>query len=409
MLMAYAKRTSEDLGGTPLSASRPRFKTHLEDDDTASDEDDDSIPSVPGMEPHMVINLMNTIVQRVIKGQFIVREVATAMGELSRDVRQDIGEETERAVASLRVEVQTLREKNGALEEEVGILKSRLDRFQAEGPASVRDTISALKTQLQEMDAKVVQMQSEKGNKAKDVKDVREALKKYQGIVAGCENQICELGCKIQGMGDIGDVQAIKIQMQELLRVSEKREAEAARSPSPVQGNYAEALKTQMQTMEQKLCTVQKLQQEVNARDEKDSLHRTFKVVGRYPAGNSLGARLRAVLEPLDMAGVSMDIVKGLKGRGDHDGPILFRIRHAQDAEQLRRMRTKLKGKGYAIVDELSNTEYEAFKKLKPQFDDARKAGKPTWWNRARLFVEGKEVKPPCDQASGGDPMQEAA
>jgi len=104
-----------------------------------------------------------------------------------------------------------------------------------------------------------------------------------------------------------------------------------------------------------------------------------------------------------------MDIVKGLKGRGDHDGPILFRVRHAQDAEQLRRMRTQLKGKGYAIVDELSNTEYEAFKKLKPQFDDARKAGKPTWWNRARLFVGGKEVKPPCDQATGGDPMQEAA
>jgi hypothetical protein len=209
-------------------------------------------------------------------------------------------------------------------------------------------------------------------------------------------------------MGNVSDVQAISMQVEELMKSSKKREEEAATAPSPEQGNYAEALK-KMQTMEQQLCTVQKLQQVVNERDEKDSLHRTFKVVGRYPAGNSLGAKLRAVLEPLNMAGISMDIVKGLKGRGDNDGPILFRVRHAQDAEQLRRMRTQLKGKGYAIVDELSNTEYEAFKKLKPQFDDARKAGKAAWWNRARLFIGGKEVMPPCDQAMGRDPTNEAA
>jgi hypothetical protein len=403
--MAHAKRQSEELGGTPFSASRPRVKLRFAGG--AMSDDDDDTPEIPGMEPHQISKLLNMLMHRV-KGGIIAREVTTAVNELGREVRQDVVEEIKSAMAPVLAENQKLRDENGVLEKDLAALKSRFDQFLVTGSAGTRDSLAALKTQMQELDTKFRQMQAEKGSKDKEVKDAKDAVKKCQRDLAGCEKQISEFEGKIQGMGNVSDVKAISLQVEELMKSSKKREEEAATAPSPEQGNYAEALK-KMQTMEQQLCTVQKLQQVVNERDEKDSLHRTFKVVGRYPAGNSVGAKLRAVLEPLNMAGISMDIVKGLKGRGDNDGPILFRVRHAQDAEQLRRMRTQLKGKGYAIVDELSNTEYEAFKKLKPQFDDARKAGKAAWWNRARLFIGGKEVMPPCDQAMGRDPMHEAA
>jgi hypothetical protein len=65
---------------------------------------------------------------------------------------------------------------------------------------------------------------------------------------------------------------------------------------------------------------------------------------------------------------------------------------HAE-ADAIRMQRKHFRGTAYTCFDYLTSEEQRQFAALKPKFDEAKRAGKSgTYFRRAQLFVEGKEV-----------------
>ena len=125
---------------------------------------------------------------------------------------------------------------------------------------------------------------------------------------------------------------------------------------------------------------------------------RTLKVVGGAvpaagPGGKSdVRSRVREALGRMEVAHVSIEDARAVKDKKGQD-VLIFRLHSMQDAELVRRERKKLKGCGYAVVDELTKEEFSTFKRLQPQWEAAKKAKQRTWWVRSRLFIDGKEVR----------------
>ena len=74
---------------------------------------------------------------------------------------------------------------------------------------------------------------------------------------------------------------------------------------------------------------------------------------------------------------------------------IHFTVANVQDAEAIVSARRKLQGPSLVIMDELTPQEFAAQQPLWPLFKEARTAGKKAHFFRARLFVNGEEVKAP--------------
>jgi len=145
----------------------------------------------------------------------------------------------------------------------------------------------------------------------------------------------------------------------------------------------------------------------IRARPPVDSqLLQTFKVTGVEVSEDMSSQQLaqhieRVVADKLkDRAGksvvVNLTYARRLRPSADAKTPrkVMFKVSTMWEAEALRECRTQLKGSGITILDELTHEEVAAKQQLWARFQEARKAGKKTYFNRARLFVESKEVKP---------------
>ena len=98
--------------------------------------------------------------------------------------------------------------------------------------------------------------------------------------------------------------------------------------------------------------------------------------------------------------GISINIVSARRvGRYDAKAlrprRIHFTVANVQEAEAIVKARRKLQGPSLVIMDELTPMEFAAQQPLWPLFKEARAAGKKAHFHRARLFVDGEEVKAP--------------
>lgn len=145
----------------------------------------------------------------------------------------------------------------------------------------------------------------------------------------------------------------------------------------------------------------------IRARPQVDSqLLQTFNVTGVDVSEDMSSQQLAQHVERLiadklkDRAGksvvVNLTYARRLRPSAEHktSRKVMIKVSTMWEAEALRECRTQLKGSGITILDELTHEEVAARQQLWGRFQEARKAGKKTYFNRARLYVENKEVKP---------------
>jgi hypothetical protein len=73
---------------------------------------------------------------------------------------------------------------------------------------------------------------------------------------------------------------------------------------------------------------------------------------------------------------------------------ILFRVSDMWAADDIVKARRCLRNSGVTVFDHLSPAELETHKSLRSAFDEAVSSKKQAYFQRARLYVNGKEVKP---------------
>ena len=74
---------------------------------------------------------------------------------------------------------------------------------------------------------------------------------------------------------------------------------------------------------------------------------------------------------------------------------VYFTVANLEQADNLVRLRCKLRGSGISVFDVLSPGERRLHQQLWPLFLAARSAGSKAQFQRARLMVDGKRVLPP--------------
>ena len=128
-----------------------------------------------------------------------------------------------------------------------------------------------------------------------------------------------------------------------------------------------------------------------------------FKMSVKYDVrddGRALAAGVEKTIK--QMRGVKVTVVEARRLKPKSRAPgtqkedrtlIFFRVADVWQAEDVVRNRRHLRGSAITIFDYLSPEELDVYKALKPKFDEARKGGKRAHFLRARLFVEGREVK----------------
>ena len=122
----------------------------------------------------------------------------------------------------------------------------------------------------------------------------------------------------------------------------------------------------------------------------------TFKINGidEEKHGAQLAESIEAIVA--EKLGVRITITDAVRlGNKPTDGKprrVLFVVSSVWEAKELVRNRSKLKGSGTSILDEFSPEELLQHKKMWPAFTAARADGKKAFFQRARLFVDGKEV-----------------
>lgn len=310
--------------------------------------------------------------------QLVAKQAATISA-----LENKLGEQTAVA-AAVRKEVQQVQSGMSQLRDSVAAI-------QKGESASIRDSTANLKQDIQSLRTAVSGLQKQPAPNVKKM-----------------EKEIAELFTKLSALQEV------------------QREAEGERAVWAAQiDECQQAVKTpgrtaaaaphqQVEMLQKTVSELQQQQQKMQQKVESGELLRTFKVVGKLPTKASKASSDRAqvltALAPLEMDQIAVEYVRALKGKDGKpgSGPILFRVTHAADAEQLRRTRKGLKGMGYAIVDQLSDEEYSMFKELKPKAEEARRdGGKRVWWVRARLFIDGQEISI-SSNGGGGSTVQGA-
>ena len=120
-----------------------------------------------------------------------------------------------------------------------------------------------------------------------------------------------------------------------------------------------------------------------------------FKLGGpALPADKDPVAQVRHVLTEMGTNSVSEPSVRVIRGM------VVVTMACDEEADRIRADRKRLGGSGLVVGDFLSKDEWIVFKSLQPAFQRARRDGKAAYFDRARLFVNGEEVKAPAPPPS---------
>ena len=72
---------------------------------------------------------------------------------------------------------------------------------------------------------------------------------------------------------------------------------------------------------------------------------------------------------------------------------ITFRVGSEDEARRIKVLRRRLRGKPLAVYDALTAAEQQQFDARMPMYISAKRANKRAWWDRARLYIDGRPAE----------------